>query len=126
MPVTYFVDEETGILHLKRSGEVTAAEDAASFQARLADPAVTVGIPVLVDATGIEPADSVKRVRCMAERVVRNASRLKCGPTAILVSSDVEYGMARMFMALTEPVHPQTNVFRDANEAIEWLRSPVY
>ncbi|MDF1554178.1 MAG: hypothetical protein P1P84_13995 [Deferrisomatales bacterium] len=100
-----------------------AAEDEASFQARLADPAVTVGIPVLVDATEIEPADSVERVHCMAERVARNASRLKCGPTAIVVSSDVEYGMARMYMALTDQIHPQTNVFRDTNEALEWLRS---
>ena len=68
MTVRYFVDEETGILHVKRSGEVTAEEDAASFEARLADPAVTVGIPILVDATEIEPADSAARVRCMAEQ----------------------------------------------------------
>ncbi len=110
---------------MKRSGEVTAKEDDASFEARLADPAVTVGIPVLVDVTEIKPADSVERVRCMAERVVRNTICLKCGPTAILVASAVEYGMARMFMALTDRVHPQTDVFRDANEALAWLRHAV-
>jgi hypothetical protein len=123
MPVTYHVDPTTGVLHVKRSGEVSAEEDEMSFEARLADAAVMEGIPVLVDCAEIEPADSVERVHCMAERVTWNAHRLKCGPVAILVSSDVEFGMARMYMALTDHVHPHTMVFRDRHEALEWLET---
>ncbi len=123
MPVTYHVDPNTGILHVKRSGEVSSEEDQASFEARQSDPAVTAGISVLVDCTEIEPPDSVERIRCMSNQVTWNAHRLRCGPTAILVASDVEFGMARMYMALTELVHPHTMVFRDRGEALAWLQA---
>jgi hypothetical protein len=45
---------------------------------------------------------------------------------AIVVSSDVEYGMARMYMALTEIEHPNTAVFRDYDDAQEWINAEKY
>jgi hypothetical protein len=42
-----------------------------------------------------------------------------------VVASDVEYGMARMYLAYTDLVHPDTEVFRDLESAEAWLRRPV-
>lgn len=69
----------------------------------------------------MNPPDSVKTIRRVAAIVQENAQRLRCSRTALLVGSDVQYGMARMFMALTEPIHPHTAVFRDYDQALNWL-----
>ena len=49
------------------------------------------------------------------------AAEIGCGPVAIVASGDVEYGMARMYMALTELKHPNTMVFRCYEKALNWL-----
>lgn len=57
----------------------------------------------------------------MAAIFQENAQRLRCGRTALLVGSDAQCGMARMYIALTEAIHPDTAVFRDYDEAVSWL-----
>jgi hypothetical protein len=81
------------------------------------------GMPVLVDSTGVEPPDATETVKYVADCVVANAAKLKCGPVAIVVSSDVEYGMARMYIAYTDLAHPDADVFRTEVEALNWLSS---
>ncbi len=121
MPVSHFVDKELGILVVIREGQTGADEEEESFRARKSDPAIEPGLPVLVDSRKVDPPDSVATVRRMARIVQNNAERLRCARTALLVGSDVQYGMARMYMALTEPIHPDTAVFRDYDEALKWL-----
>ncbi len=121
MPVSHFVDQELGILVVTREGKTSADEEEQSFHARDNDPAIAPGLPVLVDSRRVDPPDSVTTVRRMANIVQNNAQRLRCTRTALLVGSDVQYGMARMYMALTEPIHPDTAVFRDYDEALNWL-----
>ena len=58
----------------------------------------------------------------IAKMVTAIAAELDCGPVAIVVSTDVEYGMARMYMALTGLKHPDTMVFRSHDNALKWLR----
>jgi len=121
MPVTHYVDSKRNILFVTRSGRTNPEEEAASFHARKNDPAVSPGIPVFVDSRGVDPPDSPETIQQVAVNVAENAARLECGRTAILVGSDVQYGMARMFMALTELIHPNVEVFRDEQTALEWL-----
>ena len=42
---------------------------------------------------------------------------------AIVVNSDVEYGIARMYQLLTETIQTDTEIFRSVQEAIDWLDS---
>lgn len=122
MPIEHRVDPEAGILHVRRWGPVSTQDEDRACREREADPLVVPGIPVLVDTTGVEPADSPETVRYIADCVTRLAADLQCGPVAIVVADDVQYGMARMYMALTELVHPDTRVFRSTEEAMEWIR----
>jgi len=121
MPIEHKVDPETGVLHVDRWGHINTHDEEHACRERSMDPLFTPGIPVLVDCTRVEPVDSTETVRYVADCVTKNASALKCGPVAIIVSSDVEYGMARMYMAYTELAQPITEVFRDRESALAWL-----
>ena len=123
MPIQHRVEADTGLLVVERTGTVTDDEESESVRARAADPHVTPGIRVLVDCTGLERADSASHVRRAAERAVANARNLRCGPVAIVVTTQAAYGMARMYQTLTEESHPSTRIFGDVDEARGWLRA---
>jgi hypothetical protein len=42
--------------------------------------------------------------------------------TALVVSTPMDFGMARMYEGLAQKVHPDFSVFRDLGEAEAWLR----
>lgn len=41
--------------------------------------------------------------------------------TAILVGSDLTFGLSRMYQVFREPEHTAVSVFRDEGEAMRWL-----
>jgi hypothetical protein len=122
MPVTVTLRPD-GLLEIVRSGAVDSAEEDASLVLRNADTRITPGMCVLVDSRKVVPADSCEVVQHLAAVARATAAGLDCGALALVVDSDVGYGMARMYMALTEAKHPNTQVFRDYDEAVLWLTS---
>ena len=122
MPIEHTVDKKTGIMHVRRWGEITTHDEEAALKKRRKDPLVVPDIPVIVDCREIEPPDSSEVVQYISRRATDIAAELDCGPIAIVVSSDVEYGMARMYMTLTDLKHPNTMVFRNYDNALKWLR----
>lgn len=123
MPSEHRVDEATGILHIRRWGELTIPDDHEARQLRRADPSIPAHAPVLLDCREVSPPDSVEVVKYLAHHASYLSKELDCGPIAIIVRGDAEYGMARMYMALTDASHPDTRVFRDYDEGLEWLKS---
>jgi hypothetical protein len=123
MPIEHYVDPKTGIMHVRRWGEISTHDEKAALKKRRSDPLVVPNIAVVVDCRDVDPPDSIEVVHYIAEKITAIAAQLDCGPVAIIVSSDVEYGMARMYMALTELKHPQTEVFRSCDDALAWLRT---
>jgi len=121
MPIEHTVDEKTGIMHVRRWGAISSHDVEAEFKKRKEDPLVVPNIPVIVDCREVEPPDSSEVVRYIADMTTAIAAELDCGPIAIVVSSDVEYGMARMYMSLTETKHPNTEVFHSYDNALNWL-----
>lgn len=122
MPVTFEVRPD-GILEIVRSGALGSAEEDASLALRCSDDRIIPGMRVLVDSRKVVPADSCEVVKHLAAVARATAEDLGCGALALVVNSDVGYGMARMYMALTEERHPNTQVFRDYDEAVSWLKS---
>lgn len=120
MPITHKVRPD-GILELKRWGVLSIAEEIASLHERLVDPAIVAGSRVLVDSRELVGGDSSELVKHLAVVAQTTAERLECGAIALVVSSDIAYGMARMYMGLTDAQHPTTEVFRDYDEALAWL-----
>jgi hypothetical protein len=121
MPIQHKVDEKTGIMHVRRWGAISTHDEEAALKNRSDDPAVVPNIPVIVDCREVEPPDSIEVVQYIADRTTAIAAELDCGPMAIVVSTDVEYGMARMYTGLTGLKHPNTKVFHRYDKALEWL-----
>lgn len=121
MPIEHRVDIQSGIMYVRRWGAVTTQDERRALKRRAADPLVRPHIPVLVDCREVDPPDSTEVVQYLANRIAAIAAELNCGPVAIVVGSEVEYGMARMYMALTELDHPEVDVFLSVGEALQWL-----
>ena len=121
MPIDHMVDTTTGVMHVRRWGKITAGQEDTALRKRREDPLVLPGIPVIVDCRDVDPPDSTELTNHIAARISALAEELNCGPVAIVVGSDVEYGMARMYAALTALTHPNTAVFRNYDEALDWL-----
>jgi hypothetical protein len=122
VPIEHKVNQETGVMHVRRWGAVATHDEEVALKMRRKDPLVVANMPVIVDCREVEPPDTVEVVQYIAGKTTRLAAALACGPVAIVVSSDVEYGMARMYMALTELKHSNTMVFRNYDNALKWLR----
>jgi hypothetical protein len=125
MPIEHRVDSATSILFVTRSGHIKTRDEELALDHRMKDPLIAPGIPVLVDCRRVNPAESTKTVKYLAKQVTNLAAELQCGPVAIIVSTDVDYGMARMYMMLTELAHPNSMVFRDYEDGMAWLISQV-
>lgn len=120
MPVEHLVDK-TGIMHIRRWGNITTRDEDTALRKRQKDLRVLPGIPVIVDCREVEPPDSTELINHIAAMISSLIEGPNCGSVAIVVDSDVEYGMARMFTALTALTHPNTEVFRSYDEALEWV-----
>ncbi len=123
MPISHRVETSTGTLLIRRWGHIRTHDEVQARRARIADPLVRPDIRVFVDTRDVEPPDSVETIRYLADCITEIAAELRCGPVAILVANHVQYGMARMYMALTEVAHSPTEVFRDEESALRWLEA---
>ncbi|MFH1679912.1 MAG: hypothetical protein ABIH26_04630 [Candidatus Eisenbacteria bacterium] len=122
MPITHYVRPD-GILVVERSGGINTSDEDVALQERIKDVQVVPGMGVLVDSRGVVEGDSIEVVQHTAAIGRATAAELDCGAIAHVVKSDVEYGMARMYMALTDVCHPNTEVFGCFDEALSWVRS---
>jgi hypothetical protein len=81
------------------------------------------GTPILVDEIAMDASKAtVDSVKASAGACTRRRAEFGKARMAILVERDLEFGMNRMWMALTSDewdVH--ANVFRTREEAIEWI-----
>ncbi len=118
MPVSYRIDRERRIVFTEASGVVTDSE-LIEFQKQLRDdPEFEPDFHQLSDCRAID------EVGVTSEGVQEAASRSPFGQgslRAIVVSSDVAFGMARMFENLRHEAQDEVRVFRNAQEARRWL-----
>ena len=74
----------------------------------------------LIDGRGHSPDFSAAQVRVIVAALRRHAESSVLGPTAIIVETDVGYGMLRMLEMLVEDVCA-VRPFRREAEAEKWL-----
>ena len=120
MPFTTEVDHERREIRTRVQGSVTL-EDIRLHLAR-ARSAGALAYPEIYDAREAQPHFSPADVRRAVEllRELRKESEL--GPGAIVVGSDLAYGMLRMLEILVEDfLHARP--FRSEEEAHRWLES---
>jgi hypothetical protein len=121
MPFTYVFDAATNIVRTSAQGLVRFDDLAAHLQA-LMDAGVA-RVPQLIDARDAQHDLSASDIR----RLVELVSHLQAAygfsrRTALVVSTPMDFGMARMYGALAQKVDPDFSVFRDLGEAEAWLQ----
>jgi hypothetical protein len=114
-------DPARGVIRTTAHGIVRFDDLAAHLQA-LIDGGVT-RVPQLIDSRDAEHDLSPSDIR----RLVELVGHLQAAPglshrTALVVSTPMDFGMARMYGALAHNVDPDFSVFRDLGEAEAWLR----
>jgi len=121
MPVTYRIDPELRRIVTHCTGNATLAEVLAHFDELESDGNCPVGADVLLDLTAMTSAPNVGQMRSAAARAADAARKVRFGSIAIVVGSEILFGMARVFEAFTEAHFARTSVFRNREAAEAWL-----
>ena len=122
MPIEYRIDAARRLVTTSCSGEV-GDEDLLGWARKLSrDPEVPTGGMSLVDFRGAD-GEGVTADGLDALGAIFAAS----GPalkTAVVADSDLAFGMSRMYELKRQERPLPFHVFRDADEAMEWLDQP--
>ena len=77
--------------------------------------------PELIDARGARTDITSTQVRRLVQRAAEMLRVGEFGPTAIVTTDDVAFGMARMFSILAEGAGVSAEAFREITAATRWL-----
>ena len=118
MPAEYKIDKMSGVVFSAAHGVVTDKE-AYSHQDKLRDDSgFDPGFSQLFDFTLVTGAElSIAAIHHLAERNPFGLGSKR----AFVASSDLMYGLARMFQVLTSDHSDELTVFRDMDEARNYL-----
>jgi hypothetical protein len=122
MLVTLARDDAQRLLSVIAEGPIDFEAIRTHLQHERADGGL--GYRELIDARRATPAVSSAEVRGIVELIRAEADRVGLGPTAVVVSSDVAFGVLRMVETLVEDV-AAIRPFRRYPDAVAWLaRAP--
>ncbi len=115
------------LLVVKFWGEVSFEEERSAVSTILLQSGVPThpGLRILVDRTEASLTATPAEMRKLAAEVERETASVLSPKVACAVSRTVDYGMIRMFEALTEGrIRHRFAVFRSITAAREWLEIP--
>jgi len=122
--MTFSIDLEIRLIRLEGSGRVTDEDMLECVKAMRSDSRLEPDMNTLSDMRGIEVGFTSQGVRRLVDVMRMTAEKRKAAKAAIVVSADVAFGMGRMLEILSdERVEPRFRIFRDFDEAREWLGS---
>lgn len=121
MPVTYTIDPSNRLIHTVCAGPITANEVIDHFRELAQDPSCPDCLDVLLEVQASTSAPESADLRDVTAAIAHVRSRVKFGACAIVATTDLLFGMMRMFEVFTEQYFNKTQVFRDLQEAEAWL-----
>jgi len=120
MPIQYVIDSIHQRMLTRADGLVTFEDLNQHLDAEERDRGLE--LPELFDARGATTDLTAAQVRTLVQRAADALRRGPLGPTAIVATDDVVFGMARMYAILTEQAGARVEVFRDVESANIWLQ----
>lgn len=118
MAISFHIDTVNKRIYSKAEGLVTFKDLLNHIKAEVGPEAA--GYPEIFDCSGATTNLTVEQVRMLADERRKIAQSHPAGPTAVVATNDLFFGMLRMFDMLTETVRP-LRVFRDMKAAEQWL-----
>ena len=120
MAINFHIDKVNRRLYSRASGLITFRDLLKHMKSEL-DPEIA-RFPEIFDCTDATTDLTVEQVRELADERRRIEQARSTGPTAVVASNDLFFGMFRMFDMLTETIRPM-RIFRDVRSAEQWLDS---
>lgn len=118
MPAAFTIDPSRRLVLSRGWGVLTDRELVAHVHALSADPRFRPDLHQLVDFLGVTDV----RVTASGVREMTGLNPFGAGARrALAVSSDVAYGMARMYQIMRSDAADVVEIFRDIDSALEWL-----
>ena len=121
MPAYFKIDKERRLVMSTISGVFMLADGLSHQEKLLKDPDFAPSFSQLLDCTHVTKIELVPEdVRRLAQRAIFSSNSRR----AILVSSDLAFGLARMFVIFRESLGEKgVRVFHDLEEALYWVLS---
>lgn len=119
MPITYRF--ESGCLFTTIDGETGYDDVQRYFDALFNDPSFLPGMPGLIDCRTVKSRFTIGDLRRTAADVKRRPQLQVPGRAAVLASSNLVYGLLRMYEVFTEGDPTEIRVFRRPEDAMAWL-----
>jgi len=125
MPITYVIDESSGVVLTTASGVLTDQELLEHKRKLTSDSKFRPGMVELSDIRAITKlAVTNAGIAQFVSQDASDKAALEGHKLAIVVSDDLAFGMARMYEMMTSMNIPGVRIFRDINEARSWLGLP--
>lgn len=121
IPIHY--DAERNVLYSKAT-EVITLEDIMGYYSKIERMNLNPGYSILADYTEAVCDISYEEITAMVERRRKFYRAQRPAKIAIIVRSDIMFGMARVYGGLIEPENIEVNVFRHRGDALMWLEIP--
>ena len=118
MPITATFDHQHRRVIAVAEGRVTLDEIRSHLEEERQEPAL--GYSELIDARSVIPDFPPADIRILVAWLRWLGERTRLGPTAVVVDSDLAFGMVRMVEMLVDDVC-QVRPFRDKLDAELWL-----
>lgn len=121
MGITCNIDDKTGIVYTTIRGRVSTREVIETLAQTIASPNFRPGLNGLADMRESHYDLVSNDVRQIAALMAEQNQAIGPSKTAIVVSSKLAYGMARMYQAFAQDSSIETQIFDDIDEAKHWL-----
>ena len=121
MPITFRIDKESGVVCTTIDGYVSTDEIIEGLRNIMNHPDFRPGLNGIADLRNSDLNTFSADVKRIAELLVEYRDKTGPSRTAVLVSNDVTFGMTRVFQVFAEQSSVETAIFRDMEEAVQWL-----
>ncbi len=121
METKRFIDVEKGIVYITVTGPITLTEIKEDLAQLAAATSRQPGMPRLIDLRGATSHLTKEETAQLADLVKSSPRAVSKTRRALLVGSDLSFGMYRMFESFAAGGAVDYRVFRDEAEARAWL-----
>jgi len=125
MTIIYQIDRYAERIETQCIGDVTPEEVLEHFRELEAHPELPKRLDVFLDLERLTSIPNSDQIRDVSFEVDRLKATVEWGACAILATSDIVFGISRVFEVFTEGLFSRTRVFRDREEARRWLADPA-
>jgi hypothetical protein len=123
MPVIYTIDAREKVIRTQCVGNVTPEEVIDHFRSVERDPDSADHLDVLLDLSDLTSLPESKQFPAVVAEINRIRKRIRFDVCAIVATTDVVFGMLRIFEVMAEEYFRAIRVFRVASDAEAWLMS---